>query len=233
MLEDAPFTREDLDRLPGGILSEGGTWGAQVRCVQANGEKWVVKDFREAPLPVRITFGRFLIRREVRAMAAVCHLSGCPRDPALIDPFALCYRFVAGTTLKTLKRNRENPGRKFFVRLEGLVNRMHGCGVVHLDLRNARNILVGAGSVPLVIDFQSSMKLYRFPHALQKLLKRSDLSGVYKWWAKLDPESLDRRRLLLLKGADVARRFWPFLGDGAVGIRKRRRLQGLILSDRG
>ena len=106
----------------------------------------------------------------------------------------------------------------FFLKLEQVVQTIHARGIVHLDLRNGGNILVSPEHQPVLLDFQSNLDLDKVPRFLHRLLKNTDLSGVYKYWMKFDPESMDEDRKRFLKHMNKKRRLWPFQG---YWIRKR------------
>ena len=69
--EPAPFTRAQFDRDPGEVLSRGRWANAVLYLHRHEGATWVVKDFRPSGFAVRNTIGRFLIRREMRALRRV------------------------------------------------------------------------------------------------------------------------------------------------------------------
>jgi hypothetical protein len=89
---------------------------------------------------------------------------------------------------------------------------MHARGIAHLDLRNGRNLLVTEAQQPVLLDFQSSVRLSRLPRFLQRILRDIDVSGVYKWWLMLDPLSIDDARCDRLLAAHRRRHLWPFKG---------------------
>jgi len=99
---------------------------------------------------------------------------------------------------------------------------MHQRNMVHLDIRNQRNILVTDEGLPAVLDFQSSLNLENTPRALHKLLKDIDISGVYKNWFKKKPESLDNRRRAHLDALNKKRFLW-FLKGYPLGTKTDRR----------
>jgi RIO-like serine/threonine protein kinase len=93
--------------------------------------------------------------------------------------------------------------------------------VVHLDLRNANNILVTPDGKPILIDFQSAVATRRLPVRLRKVLERLDLSGIYKHWARLAPESLGTPREKILLWQLRVRKWWRFRGYKVVMLRQR------------
>lgn len=208
---EKPFTRADLEEGSTTPIQSRHFW-ARARHVQFSwqGSTWFVKDFRPRTWIIRQTIGRFLVRREFRALKALDGMRGVPQGVFRLDPFALCSRYLPGKELMQLKKERVRPGKEFFVALEAIVKEMHGRGVLHLDLRNGRNILVDTEGQPVLVDFQSSLKSARMPRWVRRALERVDLSGVYKWWARFSPESLDGPEAEELRKFNQARRLWPF-----------------------
>ncbi|MFO7859586.1 MAG: hypothetical protein R6U41_00045, partial [Desulfosalsimonas sp.] len=133
----------------------------------------------------------------------------------------LGYRYVNGTTLRRV-RTEEIPSN-FFPDLEHLVRRMHQRKMVHLDIRNRRNIMLRSDGRPALLDFQSSLDVRHMPSALGRMLKRIDLSGVYKIWYKLRPDLMDASRLARLQAIERRRFIWVFKGYPLEHRKKRRR----------
>ena len=188
-----------------------GRWGnADLLCYEHGGTHWIVKDFSPCPFLVRTTYGKFMIRREIRALKRLQGLQGIPQHAFRLDDFALCYRFIPGKTLKEVRRERISPD--FFVALEHLVHDMHAYNIVHLDIRYMRNILITDQGAPALLDFQSSLFLDNIPGCFHQLLKDVDISGVYKCWQKINPASIDQKRLQLLADIEKKRALWVFKG---------------------
>ena len=70
----------------------------------------------------------------------------------------------------------------------------------------------------VLIDFQSHIRLERVPRAMRPFVERIDLSGVYKYWAKIHPESLGPERAAMLARAERWRRLWLFRGYAGVKL---------------
>ncbi len=71
---------------------------------------------------------------------------------------------------------------------------------------------------PLILDFQSNVRLEGLPRFLRDLLVDVDRSGIYKHWARRVPDSLGGERAALLERMNRLRRFWIF--KGYLGIKK-------------
>ena len=206
----SPFSRADLVRAAPRILNRGRWANATVLLYTHAGVQYVVKDFRNCPLPYRATFGRFMVRRELSALERLRGLVGVPAGVFRVDAYALAYRFVPGIEMADAGPDRATP--EFFRALESVVVAMHRRGIAHLDLRYGGNILVSDTDAPLIVDFQSHVKLGGFPRFLRRALENVDLAGVYKHWSHRHPESLGAERLAFLGRANSWRRLWVLKG---------------------
>ena len=92
---------------------------------------------------------------------------------------------------------------------EAAVKAVHAAGFVHLDLHNSRNVMVGPGWRPVLIDWQSALPTGLMPGFLRRALERIDLAGVYKLWNKFRPGELSPERLRFLdRSRFVRKHFW-------------------------
>jgi serine/threonine protein kinase len=192
------------------ILKAGHGVNASVSVLSIGTEKTVIKDFRGASWLVRHTVGRFLIHRELHSLRRLHGLAGVPAVPVRIGPFALSYQFVAGETLSALRARGVVLEAEFFSALEQLVVELHARGFVHLDLRNGKNILRTETGQPHLVDFQSGLWTRWLPAGVRRGLQAVDCSGVYKWWHRLSPQTLDARKVELLRTINRQRRLWRF-----------------------
>lgn len=207
---EKPFTRGDIEKHPCQLLSRGRWGNADLYFYRHQNTDWVIKDFSPCPPLVRESWGRFLVRREYRALDRLRGIRGVPADMFIMDAHALCYRYIPGCTLREIATELLAP--EFFYRLEALVQQMHERHMVHLDLRNSRNVLMDENGRPALLDFQSCLCLDRVPKRLHPLLKDADISGVYKLWQRKQPQTLDARRQARLAAVNRRRRFWVFHG---------------------
>jgi RIO-like serine/threonine protein kinase len=224
MLTHIAPTRDLLEATPPHYLARGRLANADVRLVECDGRRWVVKDFRVCPGWVRHTVGRWFIRRELRALVRLQGIPGIAENPVRVDTFALAYLFVEGRALNEFPTGQ--PSVDFFLALESAVKNMHARGIAHLDLRNRGNILVDSAQRPVLIDFQSYVPLPRWIPPLARYMEKIDLSGVYKAWARSLPGTLDETRQRLLDSVNSRRKWWVlkgYLGMGRLAGRRRRR----------
>ncbi len=205
-----PFTRERLDRDKITIMSRGRWGNADLLLYRQGAETWVVKDFRSCPAWVHAGWGRFMLRRELAALNRLEGVEGVPASAFRLDRFALAYRYTPGRTLNSLLPRQIDAA--YFNALEKLVGEIHRRGVAHLDIRHLSNVLVTDQGRPLLLDFQSSVFIDRLPGGLRQLLMDVDISGVYKCWQKLNPETMNDRQRDLLAEMEKKRRFWVLKG---------------------
>jgi hypothetical protein len=204
------FSRADFALAPRVETLSAPSWkSACVVAIEWQGETWVVKDFRPASRLFRLVLGPILTARELRALEALRGLPGVPADAFRIDSVAFAYRYAPGESVRQVRQSGVPLGERFFPRLEALVNSLHRRGRVHLDLRNGWNMVATPHHEPLLVDFQSSVSTRRLPRPFRRLLEEIDLSGVYKWWIRLSPATLDEARAERLRRIQQARRFWP------------------------
>lgn len=171
------------------------------------GGKAVVKDFLPCPWFWRWTYGRHLVWREVAAYSRLEGVPGVPRFLGRVDADAFALEWVPGRDLG--KCPKGSLRAETFDRLAATVEEMHRRGVVHLDLRQRRNVLVDEAGVPRVIDFSSAMALSPGGGRLRRLAA-VDHSGVLKYKRRFLPDSLTDEERARLRRVERWRRFWPF-----------------------
>lgn len=206
-----PFTRADLERGPRHRLSEGRWANAILYRYERDGCSWVVKDFSSRSFLVRNLIGRFLVRREFGWLRRVDGIPAAPRDAFRVDACALAYRFVPGISLRLTAATALAPG--FFPALEESIRQVHArARLVHLDLRNAHNILVTDSGEPSLLDFQSCLGTRWLPPPLRRFAERIDLAAIYKHWAKRSPGTLGPERTAALARMNRLRPLWVLRG---------------------
>ncbi|NOY70690.1 MAG: hypothetical protein GXP53_14585 [Deltaproteobacteria bacterium] len=220
MHKNRPFTRAGIVRGQTKFLARGRWANADLMLCRVAGSHWVVKDFSACPDPIKNTWGVWMVRREFNAFLRLAGLDGIPAQPFLVDRYAVAYRFMPGKTLRDI--SPDVLTREFFLSFESLVLEMHARGLVHLDLRNRRNILFMDNGRPGILDFQSYINLCFVPGFLHRLLKEIDLSGVYKIWNNSRPDLMDKARMDRLFAMNRKRGLWVLKGY-PMGTKGRRR----------
>ena len=192
------------------LLHSGGFLNARVYVARGeDGRKRIEKDFSECPWLVRNTLGRFLVWREtwmLRRLGGVT--KAVPGGVVRLSAFALAEDFVDGPSMRETYFRASREGLKaasgkifpheFFDRFDAGISEIHAAGFVHLDLHNARNVMVAPGWRPVFVDWQSALPTRFMPGFLRRALERIDEAGALKFRAKFRPMDVsagDRRRL--------------------------------------
>lgn len=169
-------------------LHRGGWDSPDVLLVEADSGTVVVKDFAPRRPFVARTFGRWLIRREIRVLRA---LDGHPAVPGLlgeIDPLAFVLEHRGG--VRFTRRRPWTFSQRFGRELSRAVDAMHARGVVHLDLRHRSNIRADLAGRPVLIDFDSGLAFRPGSWSSRWLfpwLARFDHYCLRKWFGRLAP----------------------------------------------
>ncbi len=211
-----PPDRALLDTQTPHYLSRGRAANADVRLLTHEQQQWVVKDFSACPWLIRHTVGRWMVSRELRALQTLAGIRGIPEGAIRIDACAFAYHFIEGQPLAKVHGNSLSPD--FFMAYEQLVTQMHKRGLAHLDLRNSGNVLIDLQGHPMLIDFQSYLRLPRWFPALARYLQKIDLSGVYKLWNNRLPGTMSDDRQQLLDHINSWRKGWIF--SNYLGLRR-------------
>lgn len=205
-----PFTRDEFARAERSLLSQGRWPKASVWRARLCGDDWIVKDFSARGWLTRVLVGAFLVRREARALALLDGLPGVPPGGFAVDRYALAYRFTPGRPLASIRAREQPPA--LFPLLERTLQAIHARGVIHLDIRNRRNVIVTDAGGIVLIDFESAVNTRALPAWLRGALERFDLGGAYKHWAFASPDTLGEERRQLMERSGRWRRLWVLRG---------------------
>jgi len=174
------------------------------------GTKVLVKDVRNLHPFLRAVYGRRVLAREERILAALAGTPGIPRLIGRVDEDALAIEFLDAQPLRRhlgIARLREACSA-----LPDRVAALHQRHVVHLDLRQKRNILVDAAGGVWLVDFQSALLLGSdgWRGVLFRLLAPLDRGAVLKFRARYVPDQLSERELAIARRARLFGRLWIF-----------------------
>lgn len=189
------------------LLGKQGPFRPTVRLVVPERTQFVAKDYRACTPLYRWTIGAWNLRRERAALRRLADIDGVPRIEAEVGRWILVLTHFHGKDLGKAKKRRQTP--EFFDELMSMVEAMHARGVVHLDLRQRRNVLMRPGRHPAILDFGSALCV-RPGSRLAKFLARIDRSGVLKYKARANPGKLTGEEARTLRRVERRRRLWPF-----------------------
>lgn len=145
------ITREYMEDHTTEYYRTAGGTRPDLRVVETDQGKIVVKDFRRSDALFRLIVGPILIRREYGALRKLLGVSGVPQLVGRIDRYALAIEHVPGVSLdRVLPTSLDNA---FFTELLRVIDDMHGRGVAHCDLRSRGNVMLGDDGRPYVVDF--------------------------------------------------------------------------------
>jgi hypothetical protein len=149
-----------------------------------------------------------LLNHEAAVLKALDGVEGIPRLVEHKPGRHLMVEFVEGTHVSECSADRLS--RRVFDRMVDLVRRMHARRVVHLDLRQRRNILIGVDGSPAIVDFQSSI---RFPdngifHPLVEICRWVDRSALIRWKNRYFPSLMTRSDRAFARFHLLLRPFW-------------------------
>jgi serine/threonine protein kinase len=161
-----------------------------------------------------------MLRREARVLQHVQGVPGVPAFLGWIDRDAIAEECMPGSPM--VRRKLDARTSRLVMRasrdLLRKVEQLHERRVVHLDLRQYRNILVDRSGAVSLVDFESALVLGRAPwgRLLFWLGRRLDRGACLKFKAKFgfalltEEERRRYRRHELLSKLWVFHRFGPF-----------------------
>ena len=193
------------------LLHEGQFANAAVfRYNDENNLDITIKDFSGSPWLVRKTLGRIFVNIEGHTMMKLENNPSITKGVVFLSPCTLAFNFIKGKAIKEFQE-KEIP-KDFFITLEKNVKEMHRRNIVHLDLRNLGNVIMSKEGYPYIIDFQSCISTKHLPKKLRKILRASDLTGVYKCWNRRCSEPLDEEREEFFNEFQKIRKLWVLKG---------------------
>lgn len=216
-------SRDDVERGRVRDLVPGHRWKARVVVFQWNDRLWVLKDLASMTAFARVIFGRPGLRREARIYRRLGGLHGVPESLGLIDRNGLILEYVEAPALS--RRTIPDPPGPFLDELERTLHALHERRIVHLDLRQKRNVLVRPDGRPIVIDFESAQYCGRGPFGrlLMRVGRWIDWTALVKYRHRYADHTLDDEGHETWRRYERWRRFWVFTPHKA---RQPKRLKG-------
>ncbi len=192
------------------LKDKGAFWSPVVSGVDLEGRPAVLKDYRKKRI-----FGLLaptLVRREFRILRRLEGIAGIPRAYRIVDRRALLLEYVEGRTIGKFRPGDLDDA--VFRRLSRVVQEMHACGVVHLDLRQKKNIVISPDGRPYLIDFASALVCEGPFRAIWDPLLRVDQSALLKFKERNFPHLVTDEDRAELKRHRFLRTFWIFRRPG-------------------
>jgi len=178
----AGLTRANVHQYLLRRLRPGGGTRPELLLLEDRGQRAVMKDYRASGWLLRWLVGPWLIRREERIYRILAGAPGVPRLIGRLDRHTLIVEHIQGRSC-TEYPDGSLPV-EFFARLQRVVEGIHARGVVHCDIKNRSNIVVGEGLQPYIVDFASAFTRRGAFGPLRRFLferfRHDDLRAVVK-----------------------------------------------------
>lgn len=213
--------RAPLPGFPGysvdGIHRAGAAYKARIVRARRGDLACIIKDLTPMRPLFRWLYGRRMLRREAAMLEKLAGFAAAPRLVERIGRDAIAVERVA-TRYKYLRKKippAAMPG--VLAALGEAVAGLHRRGIVHLDLRQRKNILVPADDRVVLIDFESARDLgtgFLGRRVLMPLLGRIDRAAVLKWRVKFTPDQVSEEERRRLRRHDALKRLWPWKALG-------------------
>lgn len=205
-----PLSRAGLAASTLRVLRAGRGAKADLLLVDCGSGPLVVKDY--APRgPWARWLGRHQISRELAAYRRLESIDGFPKLIGRVDRFAMAIEWIDGELLATAP-DRILRGKLYLERLGRVVEGMHRVGVVHLDLRSNKNVILASDGRLVVVDLAAALRFRPGSLAHRWLFPRfqlADLTGLLKWKQALLVGELTDAERTLMRRQSRWRRLWP------------------------
>jgi RIO-like serine/threonine protein kinase len=207
------FSRADIPNLTVQVLRPGDGARPDVRLLEVNGARIVIKDYAAGANMLKRGMGRYLVERELAAYKRLHGLKGIPPCLGCLDPYTLVVRHVDAEPAPIIDASRLTPD--FFSRLLEMVCCIHERGVAHGDLKCLHNILVHKNDTPVLVDFTAAVISGSSPLAALVMphIFEDDLRGVYKLKMRHAPDALTPEEEAFLEYRGFAEKLFRSVRD--------------------
>lgn len=184
------FSRARIDELTVRVLREAWRARPEVRLIELDGRRAVVKDYALSATLTKRLVGAFLAGREAAALRRAEGIRNIPRVLARPGACALVTEYIRSEQVTNL--DEPELDREFFERLTEMVRELHRRGVAHGDLEKLDNILITPAGEPALVDFAAAILAGGNPFAALALpyVQESDFRGIYKLKERCAPDLL-------------------------------------------
>jgi len=193
------------------LRDKGGFLSPVVTLVPHGAGRAVRKDFGSKNPLTRGIIGPLLVKREWSILRRLEGIPGIPRAYEVTGRGrVLLVEYVPGRTLGKFKDGE--LAERVYRDLEETLAAVHARGVVHLDLRQKKNVMVAdADRRPWLIDFANAARVDGGPlRPLAEKLRDIDRSGLLKFKARYFSRLLTDRDRGVLKRHAKMRKYWIF-----------------------
>lgn len=175
----------------------------EVRLIEADGERAVVKDYGRSGTWVKRLVGAYLACREAAALRRAEGIENIPRLLAKPSAWSLVTEHIEAEQVTQLEAPRLE--RRFFERLTEMIRALHRRGIAHGDIEKLDNILITPAGEPALVDFAAAIMGGTNPVAALALphVQENDIRGIHKLKESYAPELLTEadREFLHSRGA--------------------------------
>lgn len=196
------------------VRDSGGWLSPVIRRIEIGGRSAILKDYRDKSFLVRTVLGPLMVRREHRVLKLLDGVRGVPATLGIVERAALALEFIEGQTSSKFRDGALPPG--VLDELSAVIRGIHERGVVHMDLRQKKNILITPEGHPVVVDFGAALapRVFSPLRLLMPLFRRIDRGALLKFKLRQFPSQLSDSDHEALSRQRFWRRFWPFTPRG-------------------
>lgn len=172
----------------------------------------IKKTFIRKPWWIKYTVGKAFIMREYRlynAMKHIPHLNmNCRRSH-----HSITIDYIHGMTLEAYANKGLKLPQQALINFENDIKLIHKLGYAHLDLRNAKNVIIDTNGRLHIIDFQSGTRIrWWYPRFLRNFMQAMDLTAVSKFWPRVCDAPMSAERIAYFEKYNRYRKIWIFKG---------------------
>lgn len=182
-----------------------GAFSPSIKLINYDGRLAIMKDYSKGLSLVHRIIASWLVRHEAKLLSKLEGIQGIPRLLDIVNGLALIIEYIPGKHIGKFK-----PGQlpeNTYGRFEDLVKKIHSKFIVHLDLRQKKNILISEDGSPYIIDLGSALDLSRFP-LVHRVLSCIDRSGLLKFKQRYFPYLMTLQDKALLIRHHFLRPLW-------------------------